>query len=220
MLGQRIMKVNEFEKKILVNKEIYDNFYRCFAARGTSRMHVNYYYDTPNCYFRNRHITCRVRQKEHELVGELKRHAMRGNAEKNLEETFSIKELPLSFEAENQKVFLQGNLVTERTEISICKGIELMLDKNTYLGLTDYEIEIEFCEDKENMAEGIMLFLEKWTGFKRSEAIAKSKMNRFFSALDQMRGSSNSRIKYVSYDPDAYILSDISTREEMSNGRT
>ncbi|MBQ7335742.1 MAG: hypothetical protein IJW92_04660 [Clostridia bacterium] len=47
---------------------------------------------------------------------------------------------------------LQGELITERCIILKDPGCEVVLDKNDYLGHTDFELEIEYSPDHEEEA--------------------------------------------------------------------
>lgn len=200
-----MMKAKEFEKKILVSKTTYSLISTCFGDRSNRILQINYYYDTEEGYFRSNRTTCRIRQKDQELLGTLKRHGVGENTDCSMEERFAVQALPYGFEVDNRRVLLQGVLITDRQEVKVCDGVCLVLDKNTYLGETDYEIEVEYTKDKAQIAEGMMVMLENLIGITRSDSTSQSKADRFFHKMSQMGGNWKRYLKRVSYDPDSYI---------------
>ena len=85
---------------------------------------------------------------------------------------------------------LQGMLVTERTLAYKDPFCEMVLDRNTYLGGTDYEIEIEYQADYEKEAVSLLKsvaklltnegLIDKEEDFSNRIAQSTSKSHRFF----------------------------------------
>ncbi|CAD2078689.1 CYTH domain-containing protein [Jeotgalicoccus coquinae] len=78
---------------------------------------------------------------------------------------------------------IQGSLITERLEKSSHSGL-LVLDRSTYLGTTDYELEFEAPDIGTGKAEFTQI-LNKY-GIVRREEIVKSA--RFYNMLKQQKG--------------------------------
>ena len=178
----------EYEKKVLLTKEEYE-----VLADQCKRMAVetqtNYYFDTDDFYMNRKGITCRVRVKNGKYKTTIKNHDTQGlncSVEENLYEGEEL----------NVKVFgalgmyFQGELITTRTILYKDDCCEIVLDRNTYLGYEDFELEVEYIKECEEMATE---FLEKTALFLLAEDLidsvesfllraqkSKSKSERFF----------------------------------------
>ena len=76
---------------------------------------------------------------------------------------------------------MKGSLVTERRIISFGAGGKLCFDSNMYLGVNDYEIEIECSEQDKLIGEAIATTIAsdvKVTGVTKS--------NRFFKQWEKI----------------------------------
>lgn len=123
------------------------------------RLQVNYYYDTEDGLLRRREITLRARLTETYLELQYKRRLPQEGGFRRHEEwsrplgqTLPGK-LRLCAEADGrgEKVLcvLQGALVTRRRRFRFSEGLQLDLDTNLYLGVCDWEAELEFCPGTE-----------------------------------------------------------------------
>lgn len=144
-------------------------------------LRINYYYDTPDEALQKDNIILCVRQKEQQLVGEMKwHHVCSDDADGALMRTeypFFCEQLPQKIiPYEGKGAVLQGTLVTRRSSFLIIPGIKMNFDSNYYLGICDYEIEIEFDRDKDGAAAD----LAKRFGLTISGR--ESKSTRFFEA--------------------------------------
>lgn len=139
----------EYEKKVLLTKEEYDVLAE--KCRGMPlATQINYYFDTDDSSMNRKGITCRIRAKNGKYKTTIKKHCTENpscSIEVDLCETTEI----------NTKVFdalglhFQGELITSRIYIHKDAFCEMVLDRNTYLGHTDFEIEIEYrkeCEER------------------------------------------------------------------------
>ena len=195
------MKTIELEKKLMIDRSIYEFLVSCFEANAPKHIrHINYYYDTNEEYLRQDNITCRIRQKEDKLIGTIKKHCFVNGCPQNTEETFSVKNLPACFEVMQQIVILKGSMVTDRTEIQLSADMLLVLDKNTYLGTVDYELEIEFGERGNQEAEGVLKLFEKLFDIERNHENILSKSERFFRKLESLPGQALLTVGKEKYD--------------------
>lgn len=136
----------EFERKRLVTKEKYEKMVTELLNVGsaTEFIQINYYYDTTSFDMLKRNETVRIRLKDNGLNLEHKLHKAYINGTRVCEEKSKpIKELPKSVIIQQYEMFLIGCMTTLRTNFKINNYL-VSLDKNYYLGIIDYEIELEF----------------------------------------------------------------------------
>ncbi len=186
----------EYEKKIpLAVEEYLYLWYKLMQAPITVLQYtqINYYYDTDDLAMNRLGITCRIREKNGAYTATIKEHAC-GSAECSTE---------ISQEARNEcddvlfadkGLKLQGKLTTERLCIPSERGLEIVMDKNTYLGCTDYELEIEYRPKNEMQADKFVHYLADTLGavfegvnyadLLRRQASTRSKSARFFQRLE------------------------------------
>lgn len=126
-------------------------------CESKSNIQINYYFDTDNFELDNKDITLRIRQIEESLKLELKLPIQNdGTLRIKNEFSKSINELPFVIKPDSDDLkevlscsddlFLKGTLVTERIKFSLGENIEIDIDKNYYMGVIDYELEVEFQE--------------------------------------------------------------------------
>lgn len=124
---------------------------RTLCNEETAVTQINYYYDSADFYLLRQQTTLRVRQKgcNYSLQTKQTQHVENGcriskESKKNisvLPQTIHSAEIGL----EGSRCFaLLGSLTTIRRRLKISGQAELDFDKNTYEGVTDYEIELEF----------------------------------------------------------------------------
>ncbi len=135
----------EYEQKTMLNESQYCEILEKLITSYSSKKYiqVNYYYDTQNYDIWRNNKTIRVRFKNDKLEFQIKNHLLTHNNTVISDETIiEIDVLPQIIEYEGQIVNKIGELVTERYDF-YCNDYVISLDKNFYLGSTDYEIEIE-----------------------------------------------------------------------------
>lgn len=158
------------------------------------RLQVNYYYDTEDGLLRRREITLRARLTETYLELQYKRRLPQEGGFRRHEEwsrplgqTLPGK-LRLCAEADGrgEKVLcvLQGALVTRRRRFRFSEGLQLDLDTNLYLGVCDWEAELEFCPGTEPAARSLLVSL----GLEGAQPSALGKAERFFHRLEEEDG--------------------------------
>lgn len=141
--------LKEYEKKVLLNKEEYYFLLNRFKAKVLPDIQINYYYDTDNLAFAKSDITCRIREKNGEYIATVKSHKSKFNIENSKKVN---RQWDTSF-FDFCTLKYWGNLVTLRYKIKVCKEVEICLDQNIYLDDVDYELEVEYAEGNETVAE-------------------------------------------------------------------
>ena len=181
----------EYEKKMLLTEAIYHQLTELFNHLPLEHFtQINYYYDTENESLRNQNTTCRVRQIGNHLKGTKKTHVVQGNSAYSIEQSFHPKCFTESFVIDNQRVDLKGQMTTERMILSLALDIDLMLDRNIYLGTVDYELELEFSYEHESEAIGMMMLIFAITDL-HTTGSPLSQSERFFKRFHQIEGNTD-----------------------------
>lgn len=158
------MENNELEYKFLISKEQYKDIIITLKDADfifKPILQVNYFYDTFNYDYLKQGITIRIRQIEENLRLEVKSKGYMVNESLfyRKEQCIEINKLPKRINLKDYfknpphptlSAYLSGNLVTERLNYSVSKDVSVHLDKNIYLGVIDYELEIE-CNNKSDI---------------------------------------------------------------------
>lgn len=149
----------EFEKKFMLSKKEYEQLCHIYATYPV-HIQVNFYYDTEDFSYNSKGITCRIRKKGDTYKATIKTHHA-NVADCSIEKCVDAKsECDVSL-FEGMEVIGHGQLLTERKEIMMLNGITLVLDKNTYLGTEDYELEIEYEPHMEQYCEDVLQTIVK-----------------------------------------------------------
>ena len=147
----------EIEAKALVGKSEYEKLVRLFP-QVPRFLQTNYYIDTDNRDLAKSGIALRIRENAGNLELTLKTPLSQGRLEKSVPITFNdfaafrdFGQFPkndlrrfltmLDFDVDKLKILT--SLSTERLEFEY-EGGRLCIDKNTYSGQTDYEVELEY----------------------------------------------------------------------------
>lgn len=180
----------EYEKKILLTAKEYSLLIESFYEGAIHKIQTNYYYDTDDFEINKLGITCRVRMKNGVFETTIKKHN-KNDINCSCEDTRIVSnEFDDSF-FKKEGLKLKGSLVTERTMIFSDSIVEVVLDKNTYLGTTDYELEIEYQPNFEKeadvelrkIAEKLYNSVSDINTFCDRTKFCKSKSERFFKRL-------------------------------------
>jgi len=146
------MKQNlEIEYKILISQ---DKFMQLSSKyTGGKVLQTNFYYDTYDLSLRKQHISCRIRTIDEQSELTIKTPGPVGKNEFTFEhidpQTVFTRPDVLAFLSElkvQSPLIHQGTLQTLRTTVPLKHGL-LCLDKSTYNGITDYELEYEVDGD-------------------------------------------------------------------------
>lgn len=133
----------EFEKKLPLNKSEYNTILKLYNFSDKPVIQTNYYYDTSDGQFTRNGITCRIREKNGEYVATLKNHNLQWT-NCSVEYSAKVKDERDDHVFSGMNVSLQGSLKTTRHTWQFCTGVTITLDKNEYLNIVDYELEIEY----------------------------------------------------------------------------
>lgn len=177
------MEYMEFERKQLLTKEAYENKMEDLLNMASAKdfIQVNYYYDTATFDMFKKNQTVRVRLKDNELNIECKSHKSYINGTRVCEEkTKPLNVLPQSIIFQQFELFFIGCLTTQRTNFSITDYL-ISLDKNYYLGIVDYEIEIESNKSTD--------FLPPMLKMLDGDSFTPGKYTRFISTLKNINQS-------------------------------
>lgn len=219
--------MTELEKKLLLTEDEYDYLmehlgYESPLTQKPITTQVNYYFDTDDFSMNRQNTTCRIRLKDGKHKATMKKHTSSGD--QSTETEMEIYNGLESNAFTDMGLKLQGELVTQRFVVLKDANCEAVLDKNEYLGHTDYELEIEYTQDHENDAQAILkIFKDMLTrrkcflAYKESLKEAPdvpSKSSRFFERMSSTKATSqapasdpsksyNSTFDYS--DPDHYM---------------
>lgn len=186
----------EFEKKVLLTPEEYQGLLKLTNSNTARIVQTNYYYDSDQLDMNRQGITCRIREKNGKWKATVKTHEARERecSVENAKEVLGP--LDDSF-FKGMNVNLQGYLTTTRTILYAGKGLEVVLDENTYLGTQDFELEIEYTCENANHADFVLRLLavilhgpDKDGGavdFCVRTRFSQSKSERFFERMRYFR---------------------------------
>ena len=186
----------EYEKKIMLTKEEYTSIITLMRKYKPVVYHTNYYFDDDNFSMNKKRITCRIRAKDGKFKSTIKIHGMQ-NSDCNIEQDlFEKTEFDCTF-FKALGLQLQGELTTERIIVYKDSCFEIVMDRNTYLGQLDYELEVEYRKESEDKIQSILkniaevLFstgvLADVDEFLKRVDQSKSKSQRFFEKKVEMR---------------------------------
>lgn len=215
----------EYEKKLLLTEEEYVTLMNHFQKVSSTKQ-INYYFDTDDLSMNKQGITCRIRYKNGTYKATVKKHktdiqdcseeTIVGTTSELIEDIFTSMGLKL-----------QGNLVTNRTIILKQNAYMVVLDKNDYLGHTDYELEIEYISSCEKYAtqliwdiasilisNGKLSHIEDFFGRMQN---AKSKSQRFFERKTNIKKSAYMPIKMESDNASSIFCSPLPICENCNH---
>lgn len=176
---------NEF--KVLLNEEQYAKIKSMFAWNKCVEQ-TNFYYDTAELSLVQAHITCRVRRigEEHFLQMKLPNGEAYSRIELEkclgtaLPEVLTAQELnELTQRNDMPDVRLIGSLTTQRLVKDYGGAAEIDLDKSSYFGRTDHELEIEFTD--EATARALLAEIRIKTGLEPGGDVCLGKVHRFLA---------------------------------------
>ncbi len=142
----------EYEKKIMLTADEYFSILMLVCRDVPLQTQTNYYFDNDDLSMNKKGITCRIRAKDGKYKTTVKNH--------NASHPDCSTEVDLGenteFDPQIFKVFglhYLGKLTTDRVVIYKEATCEMVLDRNVYLGHTDFELEVEYCKDSERRAQ-------------------------------------------------------------------
>lgn len=177
----------EKEYKYLVNFEKFKAFLlKCNEKYlfNKHKIQANYYYDTVDNTLNKSRTTVRIRQQHSDLKLQIKKHREnKDGSATSYEYSEKIDTLPTIFKIPDlqDNLILKGVLITERKTYSFGVNSTICFDTNIYLGICDYEIEIEIGETDSQEALVVIEFL----GLRQTPIMSKSE--RFFQRFEVMK---------------------------------
>jgi len=188
--------MTELEKKLLLTEDEYDYLMEHFGNESPLiqkpvATQINYYFDTDDFSMNRQNTTCRIRLKDGKYKATMKKHSKGGD--QSTETEMEIYNGLESNAFTDMGLKLQGELITKRCVVFKDANCEAVLDKNEYLGQTDYELEIEYKSGHEKDAQAILnIFRDMFTrrkcflfykeSIKETPDVA-SKSSRFFERM-------------------------------------
>ena len=184
--------MTELEKKLLLTKDAYDCLMEHFGYENPllqkpTIKQINYYFDSDDLSMNRQNITCRIRLKDGKYKGTLKQHTTASDYSTEIEMEVHDGIHDNAFTDMGLK--LQGKLITERCVIFQNAACKAVLDKNDYLGYTDYELELEYSPGHEKDARDFLqmtvdtLRRKCFLAYKHYAPSVPSKSTRFFGYL-------------------------------------
>ena len=191
--------MTELEKKLLLTEDEYDYLMERLGQDEPLLLkpittQINYYFDTDDFSMNRQNTTCRIRLKNGRYKATMKKHS--SGDDKSTETEMTIHNGLESNAFTDMGLKLQGELITRRCVVFKDAACEAVLDKNEYLGQTDYELEVEYTAKHEKDALAILKIFQDmlvrrkcFLAYKESlekTADIPSKSSRFF---ERMRGT-------------------------------
>lgn len=186
MIEKEIKKMCSFEEfrtyKILLEKSTR-------ICNSENRLQINYYYDTFDYFLNKNHETLRVRQKDNHIKLQYKYNKRCENMSQISQEfEMNLEKFPIAISSQilpklypdisDMEYFFVGVLVTERKNYSFKSAI-ISFDTNYYLGLCDYEIEIEYQDYNDALEIVSLLNIDTYN------PCFKGKYSRFVDTLTE-----------------------------------
>ena len=194
--------MTELEKKLLLTEDEYDYLMERFVYESPLIQkpivtQINYYFDTDDFSMNRRNTTCRIRLKGGKYRATMKKHSSGGD--QSTETEMEIRNGLESNAFTDMGLKLQGELVTKRCVVFKDTDCEVVLDKNEYLGHTDYELEVEYTQEHEKDAQAILnIFRDMLTRRKcflvykeslKDAPDVPSKSSRFFERMNTAKAT-------------------------------
>lgn len=182
----------EREIKVMLTEKEYIKLVTEMCKYDKPLVQINYYFDTDDLTLNKKGITCRVRYKDGSYIATVKKHSTNNpnlSTEQNLGESREYN--PDVFNAFG--LLCHGGLITERHTLYKNDSCEMVLDRNTYLEKTDFELEIEYIDGFKDKAEKCLCDIAELLGCNKDRAKydeffarvpkGKTKSERFFEEL-------------------------------------
>lgn len=144
----------EKEYKAMLDKSNFEKIKHAFLWDSV-KVQTNYYYTDDDGILRENRVMFRVREKDGKCVIQIKYHKNKNSPLQICEENeFRINNVPEIIEngekytkIKTGPLKLLGNARTQRYSKMWDDNTEICLDKTEYLGICDYEIEVEYTAD-------------------------------------------------------------------------
>ncbi|MFD2759816.1 CYTH domain-containing protein [Lentibacillus juripiscarius] len=182
----------EIEYKNMLTKSEFDRLLASLPFPEEAHTQTNYYFETPDFSLKEHGCALRIREKDGSFTLTLKEPHSTGLLETHNELTRQQADSWLNGKPANANktadqladkgihtddLLYHGSLTTHRRELTY-GDVLLVLDDNTYLGKTDYELELEAPSEKTGQTAMQQLLDE----FQIEQRETPNKIHRFFAA--------------------------------------
>lgn len=182
--------MEEKELKVLLTNDQYLRLRNKFESKLIYNQ-INFYYSDENQIIKKKDITVRVREKEGKVSLQVKIPCgEQGLIHRKNEFQKTIDAIPMTIDGKILSeitalslpdVSMKGYLITERRITKWGRHTEICLDRNQYLGIVDYELEVEY---NDKIPGEIFSVLENE---RISLVETKGKCSRFFEQFERRR---------------------------------
>ncbi len=180
------MKHIEYEERVLINQSDYEKVIEDIKLSGRSLSHLkieNVYLDNDNSFIQKHHYMLRVRTTNGANKELTLKYKLKDNSSIEINETLESHALiDKEIEGDLKDYKEVAKLVTDRVEVEMDDYL-LVIDKNDYHGITDYDLEIE--SNNQQYSRKIVEFYCKKYGFKYDPNY-KTKSHRAFEMVKQI----------------------------------
>ena len=172
--------ITEFETRVMLTENEYFDIVSYFLKQYPNKQflqNTNIYLDSDDLFLRKKHITLRIRTIN-DINCELTLKIKGSNGDQEINDNVFIKEINLLI---NQNIFPEGNvknyllslayplseyhpittLYNRRLEIAFPDHL-LVIDKNTYSNIVDYNLEIESEKDIKTAKKYLEYYINKF----------------------------------------------------------
>lgn len=183
------MNEKEYEKKIMLSEDEYMSLVRTFSSldgltdiKSSKVTQINHYYDSSSFSLNSKSETLRVRQIGDCLKLQRKTNKVLVDGVRYSDESeLTLNTLPSQISLEQNTYNYLGSSVTNRTNFYY-ETMVLSFDENIYLGIVDFELELE----AETMDDVNKYFLQFFQEFEGASNKSPGKYSRFVQRLKGM----------------------------------
>ena len=148
----------EHEKKLMLSHAEYTALCVLLDNNLSVTTQTNHYFDTNDYSMNQKGITCRIRESDGKFRTTIKNHGV-DHIDSSIESDLEMKELFETCVFDALGLCYQGKMDTKRMVMHEDDYCHIVLDHNTYLGITDYELEIEYRAGFESKALDLLAHL-------------------------------------------------------------
>ena len=150
----------DYEPELSLKREQYLELLELLSPLPTRTLvRTDYYYDSPDRWFRSRQIALCVRESGGRLTGIVRRPGPTGQGCRVTD--FPVTALPPALLLHGRPAWLVGSLQTRRTIFALTDAILIQLDENRWLGTRNYALKINCPRHSLPTVRGVLLLLQR-----------------------------------------------------------
>ena len=180
------MKHIEYEERVLISKSDYEKVIEDIKLSGRPLSHLkieNIYLDNDDSFIQKHHYMLRIRTTNGTNKELTLKYKLKDNSSVEINETLESHNLiDEEIEGDLKEYKEVAELITDRIEVEMDDYL-LVIDKNEYHGITDYDLEIE--SSNQRLSRKIVEFYCKKYGF-CYDPNYKTKSHRAFERIKQI----------------------------------